>query len=504
MQQVATLGSLEPGKSRAVEIGDTRILLVREGDAVRAFSATCPHAGAPLDEGAVCDGRIVCPWHKAMFSVTDGALLEPPALQPLRRYPVRIEGDAVLVSPEPMPGTFPTPLDGTPGQDGPLMDGPVMVVVGAGAAGAAGVSALREFGHRGRIVLVGHEPDEPFDRTALSKFVLQGAMKPAEAAPLWPDDFLAAQRIERRHDTVTAINPAARTLTLGSGEQLSYDAVLLAPGSVPRPLDVPGGDGTDGAPRVHALRTRDEAAAILIDATPGTRVVIAGGSFIGLEAASALREREAMVTVVSPSEIPFERVLGAAIGAALRRLHEAKGVFFRGGARIAAIEPGHVRLDTGERLAADLVLAGVGVRPATDFAAALERADDGGLEADAGLRVADGVYAAGDCVRFPFGTERIRVEHWRVAQQHARVAARNMLGGDARFEQPPFFWTYHHGKRIEVHGHPDRFDRVEIDGDLDEMAFVARQFRDGALVGLVGCDRDGELAALATGLAARP
>ena len=499
MQQVATLGSLAAGQPRMVEIGDTRILLVRDGDAVHAVSATCPHAGAPLEDGAICDGRIVCPWHKAMFAVADGALLEPPALQPLQRYPVRIEGDAVLVSPEPIPGTFPTPLD-----DRADLDGPVMVVVGAGAAGAAGVSALREFGHRGRIVLVGHEPDEPFDRTALSKFVLGGTMKPDEAAPLWPEGFLAEQRIERRHDTVTAIDPAARTLTLGSGERLSYDAVLLAPGSVPRPLRVPGGDGTDGGPRVRALRTRDDAAAILADATPGTRVVIAGGSFIGLEAASALRERDAAVTVVSPSEIPFEPVLGREIGAALRRLHESKGVAFRGGARIAAVEPGHVRLHTGERIPADLVLAGVGVRPATDFAASLGLADDGGLEADAGLRVADGVYAAGDCVRFPFGTERIRVEHWRVAQQHARVAARNMLGKDARFEQPPFFWTYHHGKRIEVHGHPSSFNRVEIDGDLDGMDFVARQFRDGTLVGLVGCNRDAALAALATGLAARP
>ena len=299
-------------------------------------------------------------------------------------------------------------------------------------------------------------------------------MEPEKAAPLWPEGFLAGQRIERLHDRVTAIDPAARMLTLGNGDQLFYDAVLLAPGSVPRPLDVPGGDGTvDGAPQVRALRTRADAAAILADVTAGTRVVIAGGSFIGLEAASALRERDAAVTVVSPSETPFEPVLGAEIGAALRRLHESKGVTFHGGARIAAVEPGHVRLDTGERLAADLVLAGVGVRPATDFAAPRGLADDGGLEADAGLRVADGVYAAGDCVRFPFGPERIRVEHWRVAQQHARVAARNMLGGDARFEQPPFFWTYHHGKRIEVHGHPSRFDRVEIDGDLDGMAFVA-------------------------------
>ncbi len=495
MHQVATLETLEVGKPRTVEFGQTKILLFRDQDGIRAFSAVCPHAGAPLDQGAVCEGRLVCPWHKAVFDLADGALLEPPALQPLRRYPVRIEGDAVLVAVEPMASPFLESSART--ADG---DPRTMVVVGAGAAGAAGASALREFGFDGRVVLVGHEPGEPFDRTALSKFVLEGGQAPDETAPLWPEGFAVRQRIERLHDTVTGIDPAARTLSLASGGSLAYDAVLLAPGSVPRPLDVPGGD----APIVRPLRTREDASAILAGLSGQKRVVIVGGSFIGLEAASALRHRGLAVTVISPSEIPFEPVLGREIGAMLRALHEANGVAFQGGARVAAVEDGHVRLESGERIAADLVLAGVGVRPATDFAATLGPAEDGGLEADAGLRVTDGVFVAGDAARFPFGIGRIRVEHWRVAQQHARVAARNMLGGDARFEQPPFFWTYHYGKRFEVHGHPSGFDRVDIEGDLAAQDFVARQFRDGVLVGLVGCGRDSELAGLALRLAARP
>ncbi len=495
MRQVATLDTLEAGKPRTVELDGTKILLFRDGDGVRAFSGACPHAGAPLDQGAVCEGRLVCPWHKAVFGLADGALLEPPALQPLRRYPVRVEGDAVLVSAEPMATPFHDPAP-----QGAGLDARVMVVVGAGAAGAAGASALREFGFHGRLVLVGHEPGEPFDRTALSKFVLEGGMKPAETAPLWPDGFADRHRIERLHDTVTGIDPAARTLSLASGGNLPYDAVLLAPGSVPRPLDVPGGD----APMVYPLRTRADASAILAGLSGQPRVVIVGGSFIGLEAASALRKRGIAVAVVSPSEIPFEPVLGREIGALLREMHESNGVAFHGGTRVAAIEDGHVRLETGERLSADLVLAGVGVRPATGFASALGLAEDGGLEADAGLRVTDGVFVAGDSARFPFGDGRIRVEHWRVAQQHARVAARNMLGGDARFEQPPFFWTYHYGKRFEVHGYPSGFDRTEIEGDLSAAEFIARQYRGDELVGLVGCGRDTEMAGLALALPARP
>ena len=490
MRQVTTLGALVHHTPHVVELDGTRILLLRDGQAVRAFSAICPHADAPLEQGAVCDGRLVCPWHKAMFDIADGALLEPPALQPLRRYPVRVEGDAVLVSS--------SPLADPPRAAAP--DPRVMAIVGAGAAGAAGAAALREFGFTGRLVVVGQEPGEPFDRTALSKFVLEGGMAPEAAAPLWSDGFVERERIERLHDTVTAIDPATRTLTLGSGGSLCCDAMLLAPGSVPRPLDVPGGDGPD----IRLLRTRADASAILDRLSGAPRVVVVGGSFIGLEAASALRQRDVPVTVISPHATPFEPVLGWRIAAMLRRLHEANGVVFRGRARVAAVEAGAVRLEDGERIPADLVLAGVGVRPATEFAARLGLAEDGGLDTDAGMRVAEGIFAAGDSARFPFGDGRIRVEHWRVAQQHARVAARNMLGGNARFEQPPFFWTYHYGKRIEVHGHAASFDRVEIEGDLDAQDFVGRIMRDDALVGLVGCSRDTELAGLALRVPAHP
>ncbi len=500
MQQVAMLRELVEGRPATVELGETKILLLRQGDVVRGFGAACPHAGAPLDQGAVCQGRLICPWHKAMFDITDGALLEPPALEGLRRYPVAVEGDRVLASPVPIE---PSSRTGSP-------DDRTMVIVGAGAAGAAGAAFLREFGFTGRIVLVGREPGEAFDRTALSKFVLEGDMAPQEVPPLHPDGFHAAHGIERLHDSVLAIDPVARTLTLSGGARLSYSAALLAPGGIPRPLDVPGRD----RPGVHVLRSRADASAILAELRDRPRVVIVGGGFIGLEAASALRKQQIPVEVILSQEIPFEPILGTEIGTMLRRLHETNGVVFRTGAAVIAIEgdgaDGRVQavlLEDGRRIEAELVLAGVGVRPATEFAAALGLAEDGGLDTDRGLRVCDGIYAAGDVARFPFGDDdgaRIRVEHWRVAQQHARIAARNMLGGDARFEQPPFFWTYHYGKRIEVHGHPSGFDRVEIDGDLDAPAFVARQFRDGALVGLIGCERDTELAELALQLPACP
>ena len=503
MQQVATFTSLEDGKPQVVEIGDLKILLVRDGDVVHALGAECPHAGAPLADGAVCDGRIVCPWHKASFRLDDGALLEPPALDPLTRYPLRIEGDAVLVSPEPL-ASPPAPRTD---------DARVMLIVGAGAAGTAAACALRDLGFSGRVVLLGMEPGDPYDRTALSKFVLQGAMPPDEVPPLRPAGFYAANRIERIHGEAHALDQAARRLTLTDGTSLDYDRILLATGGKPRSLPVPGADLAG----VHVLRSREDARAILARLSDRpARVVIAGASFIGLEAASALREQDVDVTVVSPDQLPFADQFGEAVGALFRRLHEGHGVHFIAGSRLARIEGTDgvtgVVLDDGRRLDASLVLVGLGVTPATDFADGLRKTEDGGILVDAGMRAAEHVFAAGDIARFPLGgRDGVRVEHWRVAQQHARIAAASMLDQKAGQEASqdagdapvplPFFWTYHYGKRYEYLGIPQdsdpmHFDQVHIEGDLDAGDFLARLTRDGEMVGVFACGREAETAAL--------
>ena len=507
MHQVATLAELAPDAMRTVEIGDLKILLVRDGESVHAYGAACPHAGAPLGEGAICDGRIVCPWHKASFDLRSGALLQPPALDALTRYPVLVEDGRVMVSSEAL---VPPPHDG-----GSAQDPRCMLIVGAGAAGTAAACALREFGFSGRIVLLGHEPGEPYDRTALSKFVLQGSMPPDQATPLRDPAFFRAHRIERLHDEAVGLDAAGRQVALRGGGRLEYDQLLIATGGTPRPLPVPGGD----RPGVHTLRSREDAAAILRriagedaegnaaggnDARAGTpQVVIAGASFIGLEAASALRERQIPVTVVSPDEVPFESQFGAAVGAMFRRLHEAHGVRFLGGRRLAAIEGDPaltgVVLDDGRRLPATLVLVGLGIAPASGFATGLATTEDGGIVVDSAMRAAPGVFAAGDAARFPLGArEHVRVEHWRVAQQHARIAAAGMLGQHARLDQPPFFWTYHYGKRYEYFGIAQDLDRVEVEGDLDAGDFLARLIHHDEVVGVVACGREAETATLIT------
>ena len=480
MQTVAKLHDIPLDRGLEVEAGDEKILLVRDGEAVRALAAKCPHAGASLAEGAVCDGRIVCPWHKAMFRVSDGGLLEAPALEGLARYEVRIDGDDVLVGAR-MAAAVPAAA----------ADDRRVVVIGGGAAGAAAVAALREFGFGGDIALVGREPRPPYDRTALSKFVMSGDMPADDAPALLPEGFFSGQRVTRIEAEIVALDPAAKRIALGDGTSRGYDVAIIATGAAAKRPDLPG-IGLEG---VHTLREAADAAAIVAGLDEGARAVILGGSFIGLEVASGLRERGLSVAVVTPEPVPFVKQMGEQLGAMFKALHERHGVVFHAGTQARAIEgDGRVRrvvLEDGSAVPADLVIVGVGVAPQTGFARGLRREEDGGIVVDAGMRAGADVYAVGDVARFPFGgAASVRIEHWRVAQQHARVAARNIVGGDAAYDGVPFFWTYHFGKRFEYLGHPHEWDAVVIDGDLDQQRFVALMVKQGEIVGVVACDRE--------------
>ncbi|MGM3425773.1 FAD-dependent oxidoreductase [Pseudomonas benzopyrenica] len=486
LHPVARLADLREDRGTAVKIEDIEILLLRVGDQVRAFQTHCPHAGAPLAEGAVCQGRLVCPWHKASFAVDDGSLCEPPALDALQRYPVEVREGEVLVGSEPLP------VQAAETQ----RDERLFVVVGAGAAGTAAAAALREFGYGGRLLLIGHEPGEPYDRTALSKFVLQGDKAPDEAPPLREADFFRQQRIERLHAEVIRLDPQTRQLELANGQTLTYDGCVLATGGEPRPLDVPGAD----LKGIQLLRTRADAAAILADLPAEGRAVIVGASFIGLEAASALRKQGLAVDVVSPVSLPFVKQMGETLGQHFKTLHEANGIIFHAPSEVIGFEGEgqvrQVRLKDGTRLPADLVLVGTGIAPATAFLVNLPLADDGSVPVDGQLRAAEGLYAVGDLATFPYAGQPTRIEHWRLAQQHGRLAARNLLGHAETYADVPFFWTLHHGKRYEYLGHPRQWDDMHLDGSLGDQTFVALLLAEDLVVGVVACQRERATAVL--------
>lgn len=496
-RRVAQLSQLRSERAVRVVVDGEQILLVRDGDTVHAYSADCPHAGAALEEGALCRGRIICPWHKGTFDVATGNVLEPPALVGLDRYPVVVAGDDVMVTPEKLP----QPVRTASGEKRHY------VVIGAGAAGAAACAALRECGFGGRITLIGAEPHAPYDRTALSKFVPSGEMAAADVPPLLAPDWLERHDVERIVSRVARLDVPARTIHFETGGQLIYDTALLATGGVPQLPALPGIE----LGGVHVLRSLDDAAALadaIGDDAGQTQVAILGSSFIGLETASALRKRGVQVTVISPQKVPFAKQFGERVGAMFRELHERNGVVFRLEAKVASLDGEEddvqqVMLENGGHITADLVLLGTGVAPATRFVEGLPLQKDGGVLVNAGMQAAPGLYAAGDIAAFPLheDEEPLRIEHWRVAQQHARIAAENMCGARHRYVGVPYFWTYHFGKRFEYLGHASEWDEIVVDGELDQQEFIALYVKDDKVVAVLACEREAQTARLIDAMA---
>ena len=475
------------GRVVARDVAGKPVLILREGAQVSAVGGECTHAGAPLAQGVVHQGRIVCPWHKATFCLRGGGVLEPPALDPLPRFAARVEDGHIRLSLTPE----------EPERSQPSADARCFVIAGGGAAGAVAAQTLREEGFGGRIVMLDRENRVPYDRTILSKYVLSGEPG-AEKSPLQTQAFYAEQKIERRTGEVAGIDAAARQVRLADGSSLAYDALLLATGGTPKRPDLPG--ATMG--QVFLLRSRADADAILAQAERSTSAVILGGSFVAMEVAASLRERGLAVTVVSKDKLPFAERLGAPVGEALMRLHKRRGVSFRLESEAAAIEGDtqvrSVLLKSGERLSADLIVIGFGVAPATGYASSLARSEDGGILVDKHLRVADGIFAAGDIARFPLRGEGppIRIEHWRVAEQQGRLAARNMMGKGQAYDAVPVFWTIHYLKRLDYIGHATEWDDLVLHGDIEKPKFLVYYVKDGRVIAAAGLDRDRDTAAL--------
>jgi len=492
---VCKLSEISDGEMKEVKVGETPVLLARVDGKCYALAAHCTHYGAPLAEGALVGDRIICPWHHACFHAATGDMLEPPALDSLPSFPVRIEGDDIRVELPADPPDRRTPLMAVPDENS---DPRIFVIIGAGAGGYTAAQTLREDGFAGRIVMVTREDRAPYDRPNLSKDYLQGHAE-SEWMPLRPDDFYELHGIEiLRSRSVQSIDARTREIMLAGGETLRYDSLLIATGGTPRTLDLPGSD----LKNIFVLRSFDSADEIITAAESAQNVAVIGASFIGMEAAASLRQRGKSVTVIAPDRVPFEKIFGPEIGAMFRRVHESNGVAFRLGESVKGFTGSEkvegVQLASGETIAADLVVVGVGVRPATEILNGFELHKDGGVIADLNLSIGPDIYAAGDIVHFPDASksETTRIEHWRTAEQQGRVAAHNMAGKSTEFAAVPFFWTTQFDATLNYVGHAKDWDEIIVDGDINAKDFLAYFAKDGRVRAIAGMNRDRDLARL--------
>jgi 3-phenylpropionate/trans-cinnamate dioxygenase ferredoxin reductase subunit len=360
-----------------------------------------------------------------------------------------------------------------------------IAIVGAGLAAARAAEALRKDGYEGSITMLGDEPERPYLRPPLSKEYLRGEGD-REQVYVHPATFYAEQRIDLRSTTrVRAIDPRSKEVVLDDEERVPFDRLLIATGAQPRTLPVPGAD----LPGVMTLRTVADADAIRAAATDAEGIVVIGAGWIGSEVAASLRTLGKTVTLIAPEAVPLERVLGPQVGGVYRDLHLQRGVEWRPGTtvkrfvgtdRVKAVET-----SADERIAADLVVVGVGVQPRTELAVSAGLAVGDGIEVGATLETSvPGIFAAGDVASawHPFYERRLRTEHWANAKFQGAAAGRAMLGDLVPYDRIPYFYSDQYDLGMEYTGWASPSDRLVVRGSLADRQFVAFWLNEGRVV----------------------
>jgi NADPH-dependent 2,4-dienoyl-CoA reductase/sulfur reductase-like enzyme/nitrite reductase/ring-hydroxylating ferredoxin subunit len=473
-----SVGDLPDGGMVLGQVDADDVILVRRGGEFFAAGAVCTHYHGPLSDGLVVGDTVRCPWHHACFSLRTGEALRAPALDPISCWRVEKVGDKAFVreklaQPAAKTAGFSSKSSqifssnsSSKSSSNPKTLPTSVVIVGGGGAGLAAADMLRREGYDGTLTMISADDSPPYDRPNLSKDFLAGTA-PDDWIPLRSSEYYNDRRIELvLGSLVSSLDIKRRQVQLENGKTYGFGALLIATGAEPVRLQIEGAADA----QIHYLRTFADSRAIVARAATAKRVVVVGASFIGLEVAASLRARGLDVHVVAPGSLPLERVMGPEVGLFLRGLHESHGVVFHLGSTVSRINGRSVTLSSGGILDADFVVLGVGVRPSIGLA---ERA---GLAIDRGIAVNEyletsvpDIFAAGDVARWPdpHSGERIRVEHWVVAERQGQVAAKNILGQQEPFAAVPFFWSQHYDVAINYVGHAQTWDAAEIDGQLD-------------------------------------
>ena len=373
---------------------------------------------------------------------------------------------------------------------------PTIAIVGASLAGSSAAATLREEGFDGRVVLIGAEPQPPYDRPPLSKNYLRGGM-PFEKTLLRPLEFYRERNIEMRlGTTVTRVEPEKRILELPGGERLEFDQLLIATGGRNRRFPIPGLD----LPGVHDLRTVADADRIREAIAGGGRAVVVGMGFIGAEVAASMRQSGLEVVAVEPFKTPLYRALGEAIGRVVEGLHRDHGVeliledavtAFEGAGKVERIVTRN-----GRRIECNLAVFGLGIEPATELVAGTAVRVDNGIVVDDQCRTnVPGIFAAGDVANHhhPVCGRQIRVEHWQNGVKQGAAAARSMLGRGQSYDEVHWFWSDQFDANIQYAGFHADWDTIVVRGSLAERKFLAFYLADGRVESVVAINQGRDL-----------
>jgi NADPH-dependent 2,4-dienoyl-CoA reductase/sulfur reductase-like enzyme/nitrite reductase/ring-hydroxylating ferredoxin subunit len=464
-----------------------RVLLANNQGRYCALSATCTHLGAPLGDGILVEGRVHCPWHHARFSLETGEAVAAPAFDPLTRFGTSVQDGRVFVT-EALE-SIPVSVAASPA--------PRVVIIGGGAGGYACAQLLVRSGFGGAVTVVSDDADAPYDRTFCSKQYLIG-MKSRDdsklADPALCQEGKSSGRVHRVNCQARSLDTRTQSVLLDTGERLAFDVLVLATGAEPKRPQLPGLD----RPNVHVLRTLKDADALIQAAREAKRVAIIGASFIGLEAAASLKQRNLEVHVVTPDDVPLEKLLGAKVANMIRKVHEEKGVHFHLGRQARGFDGTLLTLDDGSTVEADFVVLGVGVTPRTGLAeaAGLECASanqGGGVNVNQQLETSvPGIFAIGDIARYPdpHSGEMIRVEHWVHAERQGQHVARVLMREASRYADVPFFWSAHFDTGLRYLGHIGSIVDARTEGSIEGRNFAISYTGKDQEKAFVTCNRD--------------
>jgi len=491
---------------KEVKVGEKKVLLCRLDGQYYAVNQLCTHYKAQLVKGTLSsDGRIVCPWHGACWNAKTGDIEDAPGLDHLTSFKVKIDGEKVIVI------ANEEELNSGKRIKQPVKrnheDPRTFIVIGSGAAGANAVEVIREEGFKGRLIMITKEGHLPIDRVKLSKSL----KAEIEKLLLKPESFYQENDIEVMLNTeVIEVNHVEQTVTLKDGQRIKYDSLLLATGSIPRNF----WPANKSMKNVFFVRRVSDLNAIekAVEAhANNAKIAVVGSSFIGMETAAMLAKQAASVTVLGSETVPFERVLGKDLGKFYQDWHESKGIKFIMSSVVnefLANDQGNCRalkLTYGGQtteLETDIVILGVGAAPDTEFlkksSTSFNIQNDGSLLVDEKLAVVGikNVYAAGDIARFPYpyfskGTPIIaRIEHWGVASQQGRIAAKNMLGKELSYHHVPYFWTAQYGKSLRYCGFAHHYTDIVIQGSLEEQTFIGYYIDGEEIVAICSMGKD--------------